>query len=328
MENELITYWAFIKWFAFDYKFSILLLVLYPYFYYTVSPGNYKKNKIKRDNETIGRIVFTVCRRALIIINFPFIFIFSIAFPISALLGDSDSGREISALAIVLKILTDSSFFHNSLSESFYSLGRSINHIDIAMYVFLYWQISWSTKKAKSGATKKTKRTEAKQKRSIEENRKGANINFKEQKYKNEKEKRRKEDEKRRKANIANKKLFEDIKERKRRERERKKLLQANKRKYERYQKKLLIDEVVTKFKFDKSHEVIKSFKRNIICLDMPMEMVTFLKGKKFNRKRTVSKKGNIERYNYQPYKSSRGNTKYKLEVDFKDGLVIKFQDL
>ena len=325
MENELITYWAFIKWFAFDYKFSILFIVLYPYFYYTLSPLNYKKNKIIRDNETIGRIVFTICRRALIVINFPFVFLFPFIFLITAMIdffvGD---GNEVPSLMLTLEILTEFSSFHNSLSESFYSLGRSINHIDIAIFAFLYWQIS--------DATKKAKRTEGKQKRSIEENRKGANINFKEQEYKNKKEKRRKEGEKQRKANIAiKKKVLEEIENKKKREdqkRERKKLLLANKKKAEAYQKKLLIDKVVTSFEFDKSHEVIKSFKRNIICLDMPMEMVAFLKGKKFNRKRTVSKKGTIERYNYQPYKSSRGNTKYKLEVDFQDGLVIKFQDL
>ena len=51
-------------------------------------------------------------------------------------------------------------------------------------------------------------------------------------------------------------------------------------------------------------------------------------KGEKFNWKRNVSKKETTERYNYEPYKTSRGNAKYKLEVDFQDGLVIKFQDL
>jgi len=93
-------------------------------------------------------------------------------------------------------------------------------------------------------------------------------------------------------------------------------------------QKQLLINNAETRFGYDQSHKVIKSFKRNTICLGMPKKMVDFLKGKKFNLKRTVTKKGTTERYNYQSYISSRGNTKYKLEVDFQDGLVIKFQDL
>ena len=352
MENELITYWAIIKWFVFDYKFSILFLVLYPYFYYTVSPLNYKKNKIKRDNETIGRIVFTICGRTIVIINLPFIVIFFMGVFLNLFI-DGD----ITTIELTGAVLSEFSSWHNEAGGFFYSFGRFINHIDIAIFYCLFAIVFTAKKEVKKrdDEEKRSKREKAKRKR----------IEKKAAKEDSEKEKLRKKIEKiydrcekmegskyinkeiawKKKYKIFStydKKIFEYNEY----DHDKNNHLSLNVHKdvldaYERVelelkaiiklvekQKKLLINESETRFGYDQSHEVIKSFKNDIICLDMPMEMVDFLKGEKFNRKRSVSKKGATERYNYESYESSRGNTKYKLEVDFQDGLVIKFQDL
>ena len=372
MENELITYWAIIKWFVFDYKFSILFLVLYPYFYYTLSPLNYKKNKIKRDNETIGRIVFTICGRTIVIINLPFFVVFFMG-----VLLDLFIDGDITTIELTGAVLSEFSSWHNEAGGFFYSFGRFINHIDIAIFYCLFAIVFTAKKEVKKrdDEEKRSKREEAKRKRIKKEAAaKKLEAAAKKLKEDGEKEKLRKKiaeiyhrwypaliasehtKEYMKASKYINKERRIEIHDRYFRtqrlcdynqyDHDKNNHLSLNVHKdvldaYERVelelkatiklvekQKKLLINESETRFGYDQSHEVIKSFKNDIICLDMPMEMVDFLKGEKFNRKRSVSKKGTTERYNYQPYESSRGNTKYKLEVDFQDGLVIKFQDL
>lgn len=319
MESELITYWAFIKWFVFDYKFSILFLVLYPYFYYTVSTVNYKKNKIKRDNETIGRIVFTICGRTIVIINIPFIVLFPLFLVIGTLINFFlDGGSDWSIIDLTMVMLSGFFSFHNEAGGFFYSFGRFINHIDIGIFYCLFMSVLAVKKEVK-----KTENEEKRLKREIAKEAKIKAAKAKEVKIKAVKAK----EAAIKAAEIAREAKIKAVKANAAR-RDALKAKEATIKAAKAKQKKSLIDKLKTRVRFDKSHEVIKSFKSNIICLDMPMEMVDFLKGKKFNQKRSVSKTGTTERYNYEPYKSSRGNTKYKLEVDFQDGLVIKFQDL
>ena len=162
MENELMAYWAFIKWFVFDYKFSILFLILYPYFYYTVYPLNYKKNKIKRDNETIGRIVFTICRRTIVIINLPFIVMFFLSAFLNLFLGG-----DISTIELTGGILSEFSSWHNEAGGFFYSFGRFINHIDIAIFYCLFAIVFTAKKEVKKreDEEKRLKREKTKKKK-------------------------------------------------------------------------------------------------------------------------------------------------------------------
>ena len=74
---------------------------------------------------------------------------------------------------------------------------------------------------------------------------------------------------------------------------------------------------------------IVKSFKREKICLDMPMKLVGKLHGRKYEEKRSVTKK--VEKLTYKYEKNGtnlRGKPQYKLEVSYVDGRVDSFRDL
>ena len=75
--------------------------------------------------------------------------------------------------------------------------------------------------------------------------------------------------------------------------------------------------------------DIVKSFKREKICLDMPMKLVGKLHGRKYEEKRSVTKK--VEKLTYKYEKNGtnlRGKPQYKLEVSYVDGRVDSFRDL
>lgn len=74
--------------------------------------------------------------------------------------------------------------------------------------------------------------------------------------------------------------------------------------------------------------EQMESYKKGKICLDMHMDVVSLIHGRKYDEKRTISKEKEILKYKYGKYKSSRGNTKYKLQVTYIDDRVDSFKDL
>ena len=74
---------------------------------------------------------------------------------------------------------------------------------------------------------------------------------------------------------------------------------------------------------------IVKSFKKAKICIDMPMKLVGKLHGRKYEEKRSVTKK--VEKLTYKYEKNGtnlRGKPQYKLEVSYKDGRVDSFRDL
>ncbi len=80
--------------------------------------------------------------------------------------------------------------------------------------------------------------------------------------------------------------------------------------------------------KFCTNDEQMKSYKKGKICLDMHMDVVRLIHGPKYEEKRTISKEKEILKYKYGKYKSSRGNTKYKLQVTYIDDRVDSYKDL
>ena len=75
--------------------------------------------------------------------------------------------------------------------------------------------------------------------------------------------------------------------------------------------------------------DIVKSFKKKKICLDMPMKLVGKLYGRKYEEKRSVTKK--VEKLTYKygvAGTNNRGKNQYKLEVSYVDGLVDSFKDL
>ena len=60
----------------------------------------------------------------------------------------------------------------------------------------------------------------------------------------------------------------------------------------------------------------------------MHISVVKALKGHKYDEKRNVTKDKIITKYKYGQYKNSRGNTKYTMEISYKDDRVVSFRDL
>jgi len=86
------------------------------------------------------------------------------------------------------------------------------------------------------------------------------------------------------------------------------------------------INKVLDEFCTD--DEQMQSYKKGKICLDMHMDVVSLIHGRKYEEKRSISKEKEILKYKYGKYKSSRGNTKYKLQVTYIDDRVDSFKDL
>ncbi len=75
--------------------------------------------------------------------------------------------------------------------------------------------------------------------------------------------------------------------------------------------------------------DIVDSFNKQQICIDMPMELVGKLKGEKYEEKRNVTKKAEKLTYKYGiAGTNNRGNNLYQLEVTYIDGLVDSFKDL
>ena len=86
------------------------------------------------------------------------------------------------------------------------------------------------------------------------------------------------------------------------------------------------INKVLDEFCTD--DEQMQSYKKGKICLDMHMDVVSLIHGRKYEEKRSISKEKEILKYKYGKYKSSRGNTKYKLQVTYIDDRVDSYKDL
>ena len=71
-----------------------------------------------------------------------------------------------------------------------------------------------------------------------------------------------------------------------------------------------------------------KSYQKRKICLGMHIDVVKEIKGEIYDEKRDISRGKEVLKHYYGKFTSSRGNTRYKLEVTYQDNRVIRFRDL
>jgi hypothetical protein len=71
-----------------------------------------------------------------------------------------------------------------------------------------------------------------------------------------------------------------------------------------------------------------KSYLNKKLSLGMHLDVVKIICGEAHDKKVNVSKNQEVIKYKYLPFKNSRGNTNYKLEVTYTDNRVTSFKDI
>ena len=70
------------------------------------------------------------------------------------------------------------------------------------------------------------------------------------------------------------------------------------------------------------------SYLNKKLSLGMHLDVVNIIYGEAHDKKVNVSKNQEVIKYKYLPFKNSRGNTNYKLEVTYTDNRVTSFKDI
>ena len=70
------------------------------------------------------------------------------------------------------------------------------------------------------------------------------------------------------------------------------------------------------------------SYLNKELSLGMHLDVVNIIYGEAHDKKVNVSKNQEVIKYKYLPFKNSRGNTNYKLEVTYTDNRVTSFKDI
>ncbi|SVC58714.1 uncharacterized protein METZ01_LOCUS311568, partial [marine metagenome] len=143
-------------------------------------------------------------------------------------------------------------------------------------------------------------------------------------------ERKRKEEEKKKKEKEEQEKMKKrreiERQERKRKEEEKKK--KEEERQKENLLRRMREAALLKKIEEQHSPEILASYKKRKICFGMPVDLVKNILGPAYDKKEQVTKDFVKLSYKYGKGTNSRGNTTYKIRVDYEDGLVSGWRDL
>lgn len=103
------------------------------------------------------------------------------------------------------------------------------------------------------------------------------------------------------------------------------------KREQERHEKKLKLVEDLKRYISDETEleKVSQAFLKGKHCMGMPREHLTFIYGRIYDQKETVSKKGETVKGKYIKTGTNQlGNTTYKYEMTFEDSILVGWKEL
>ena len=245
--------------------------------------------------------------------------------------------KSLSGTLFIFAVIWAISAYGFDTSDVYYFNESGIISLTGLGWVYLIWlsflSYVYTTKKS---IEEEKKKKEAKEKKEQEEMKKRREIERQERKRKEAREKKEQEEMKKRREierQERKKKEEEEKKEQEKMKKRREMQRQEHKRKEEERQKENLhrrMREAALLKKIEEQHspEILASYKKRKICFGMPVDLVKNILGPAYDKKEQVTKDFVKLSYKYGRSKSSRGNTTYKIRVNYEDGLVSGWRDL